>query len=215
MLRLGAILFVVAAFALPSIGNAQARNDGPRLYKWTDRDGVVHYGDKVPPEYANVDRNVLNDQGVRIGFVEGEITPEERAVLEQRERELEAERAVKNEIARRDHMLLQTYLSVADIEDLRNRRLELLESQIKVTELYLNNLRKRLIGLQAEASDFKPYTTRSDAPQIPENLALDIRRTTASISLYEQTLSRTRSDQGALRDSFDRDIDRFRELKVE
>jgi hypothetical protein len=110
-------------------------------------------------------------------------------------------------------MLLDTYLSVSDIEDLRDRRLELLESQIKVTELYLGNLRKRLVGLQAEASDFKPYTTRPDAPQVPENLALDIRRTTASISLYEQTLSRTRSDQQALRVSFDEDIARFRELK--
>ena len=103
--------------------------------------------------------------------------------------------------------------TVADIEDLRDRRLELLESQIKVTELYLGNLRKRLVGLQSEAEDFKPYTTRADAPQIPENLALDISRTTASISLYEQTLARTRADQQALRSSFDNDIARFRELK--
>jgi hypothetical protein len=31
--------------------------------------------------------------------------------------------------------------------------------------------------------------------------------------LYEQTLSRTRTDQAALRDSFNKDISRFRELK--
>ena len=185
----------------------------PRTYKWTDSNGVVHYGDKIPPEYANLDRNILNDQGVLVGFEEGEVTEAERAVMEERERALEAERAAKAAIARHDHMLLQTYLTVADIEDLRDRRLELLESQIKVTELYLNNLRKRLVGLQAEASDFKPYTTRADAPQIPENLALDIRRTTASIALYEQTLARTRSDQQTLRDSFDKDIARFRVLK--
>ena len=67
--------------------------------------------------------------------------------------------------------------------------------------------------LQEEASDFKPYTTRSDAPQIPANLALDISRTTGSINIYEQTLSRTRADQRALRVSFDNDIERFRELK--
>lgn len=209
MRRLGATLLVVAALALPSNGSAQ----GQRLYKWTDRDGVVHYGDKIPPEYANLDRNVLNDQGVHVGFEEGEVTEAERAVLQQREAQLEAERVAKAEVARRDRMLLETYLSVADIEDLRNRRLELLESQIKVTELYLGNLRKRLVGLQAEAEDFKPYTTRTDAPQIPENLALDISRTTASILLYEQTLSRTRADQQALRTSFDNDIARFRQLK--
>jgi hypothetical protein len=203
-------LLVVAAFALPSIGSAQG---GQKLYKWIDRDGVVHYGDKIPPEYANLDRNILNDQGVSVGFEEGEITEAERAVILQREAELEAERVAKAEVARRDRMLLETYLTVADIEDLRDRRLELLESQIKVTELYLGNLRKRLVGLQSEAEDFKPYTTRADAPQIPENLALDISRTTASISLYEQTLARTRADQQALRSSFDNDIARFRELK--
>ena len=207
------MLIVVAALVLPSNASAQSRSDGPRLYKWTDRNGVVQYGDKIPPEYANVDRSVLNDQGVRVGFEEGEITAEERAVIDARERALEADRVAKADTARRDRMLLDTYLSVSDIEDLRNRRLELLESQIKVTELYLGNLRKRLVGLQAEASDFKPYTTRQDAPQVPENLALDIRRTTASISLYEQTLSRTRADQEALRSSFDEDIARFRELK--
>jgi hypothetical protein len=214
LLRLGAILLVVAALALPSLGGAQSRRDsGARLYKWTDRNGVVQYGDKIPAEYANLDRNVLNDQGVHVGFEEGEVTAEERAVLEQREREREAERAAKADIARRDRMLLETYLTVGDIEELRDRRLELLESQIKVTELYLGNLRKRLLGLQAEASAFKPYTTRSDAPQIPENLALDIRRTTGSISLYEETLARTRSDQQNLRTSFDADISRFRALK--
>jgi hypothetical protein len=202
-------LLVVAALALPSNGSAQ----GQRLYKWIDRNGVVHYGDKIPPEYANLDRNVLNDQGVSVGFEEGEVTEAERAVIAQREAQLEAERVAKAEVARRDRMLLETYLSVADIEDLRDRRLELLESQIKVTELYLGNLRKRLVGLQAEAEAFKPYTARADAPQIPENLALDISRTTASILLYEQTLARTRADQEALRTSFDNDITRFRELK--
>jgi hypothetical protein len=76
-------------------------------------------------------------------------------------------------------------------------------------------MRKRLVGLQNEANRFKPYTTREDAPQIPEDLALDISRTTATIALYERTLARTREDQAQLKDSFDKDIERFRELKNE
>jgi hypothetical protein len=209
--RLGPTLLVVAAVALLSIGSAESQ--GQRLYKWTDRDGIVRYGDRIPPEYADLDRNLLNDQGVLIGFEEGEITEAERAVMAERDAAAEAERRAKAEIARRDRMLTQTYLSVSDIEDLRDRRLELLESQIKVTELYLGNLRKKLVALQREAGAFKPYTTAPNAPQIPEYLALDISRTTASISLYEQTLARTRADQQALRSSFNQDIVRFRELK--
>ena len=209
----GAILLVVAASALPSIGSAQQHSQGPKLYKWTDANGVVHYDQTVPPEYANRDREVLNNQGVRVGSEEGEITAEERAAAEERETRAEADRKAKEDIARHDRMLLETYISVADIEDLRNRRLELIESQIKLLEVYLGNQRKKLVGLQSEASNFKPYSTREDAPQIPENLARDMSQTTASIAQYEETLARQRATQAELKSSFNDDIARFRELK--
>jgi hypothetical protein len=210
--RIAIAALVLAALVAPAASHAQAK-EKKRVYTWTDAKGVVHYGDSVPPEFANRDRNILNSEGVRIGFEEGEITAEERAAMNKRKAEEEAQAAARAEIARRDNMLLQTYITVKDIEDLRDRRLELLESQIKVTELYLTNLRKRLVSLQEEANAFKPYNTEPNAPQIPENLALDISRTTGSINNYERMLSKTRSDQEALRGSFDNDIARFRELK--
>lgn len=211
----------VLAIALPSLGGAQQRRAAPsqqngattKLYRWTDEKGVVHYGDSVPPEYAKQDRSVLNSQGVNVGFEQGELTPEQRAEKQRQAAEAAQAQAQREEIARRDKMLLETYISVSDIEDLRNRRLELLEGQIKVTELYLANLRKRLVTLQDEASNYKPYTNRENAPPIPDNLATDISRTVSSINLYEQTLSRTRSDQETVRNSFDNDIRRFKELK--
>jgi hypothetical protein len=204
----------VLAVALPSFVGAQPKTVQPgKLYQWTDDKGVVHYGDSVPPEYAKADRNVLNNQGVHVGFEQGELTPEQRAEKARLAAEAEQAKRQREEIARRDKMLLETYLSVSDIEDLRNRRLELLESQIKVTELYLANLRKRLLTLQDEASNYKPYTARENAPQIPENLATDISRTVGSINLYEQTLSHARSTQETVRNSFDDDIRRFKQLK--
>ena len=33
-------------------------------YRWTDEQGVVHYGDHIPPQYANQERAILNSQGV-------------------------------------------------------------------------------------------------------------------------------------------------------
>jgi hypothetical protein len=201
----------LAAFVLPSVGAAQKAPK--KILSWTDEKGVVHYGDRVPPEYAKQDRTVLNNQGLKVGFEQGEITPERRAELEREKAAAEQERLKREETQRHDQMLLDTYLSVADIEDLRDRRIELLESQIKVTELYLSNLRKRLVALQEEATSYKPYATREGAPQIPENLSLDISRTAHSINLYEQTLSQTRSAEETLRESFDSDIHRFKEIK--
>ena len=211
MRSVGAILLVVAATAL-LIGSAQGQHRA-RTYKWTDEKGVVHYGDAIPPEYANRDRTLLNEHGVPVGTEEGEITPQEREALDAQAAAAEAERKAKEDIARHDRMLLETYISVADIEELRDRRLELLASQIKLTEVYLGNQRGKLVGLEADASEFKPYSTREDAPQMPQNLAQDISQTAKSINSYEQTLANTRAKQEAVRVSFNADIARFRELK--
>jgi hypothetical protein len=211
--RLHLAWLAAAAIAAPLLCDAQTKATSKQTYKWVDDKGEVHYGDSVPPEFAKKDRTILNNQGVNIGTEEGEITPERRAEMKRKADEAEAARIEREKIQKRDNMLLETYLSVRDIEELRDRRLELLESQIKVTELYLANLRKRLVALQEEAGNYKPYTAREGAPQIPENLALDLSRTLKSINLYEQTLSTTRDQQNQLRDEFDSDIRRFKEIK--
>jgi hypothetical protein len=202
----------LVALCVPVLCSAQ-KAEGKKSYRWVDANGAVHYSDSIPPEQASRDRTLMNKEGVKVGFEQGEVTPEERAEIERRKAVLDEEQRAKAEVQRRDRMLLETYLTVADIEELRDRRLELLESQIKVTEAYLGNLRKKLETLQKEASRFKPYATAENAPNIPESLATDMSRTTASITSYEQTLARTRSDQQTLRASFDNDIARFKQLK--
>lgn len=184
-----------------------------RLYRWVDDEGVVHYGDHVPPQYASRNRDLLNTQGVTVGSEIGALTDEERAEIARLAAIDEQARQARMEDARRDQVLLDTYLSVSEIERLRDRRLELLEAQIKVTEHYLSNLRKRLGRLQREASDYKPYSDNPDAPDVPETLGLELSRTIASISLYEQTLTQSRVEQDELSDAFAQDIERFRELK--
>jgi len=212
LLRTGAVVFLIAAFVLPSDSSAQ-RQETRKLYSWKDEHGNVHFSETVPPEYANRDRDVLNQHGIRVGTEEGEITAEEQAELDRLAAIAAAEQRARLDVARHDRMLLETYITVSDIEDLRDRRLELLEAQIKVTEAYLGNLRKRLLTLQDEASTFKPYTAKPDAPQIPQNIALELSRTLELINTYESTLARTRGDQQSLRESFEKDIARFRELK--
>ena len=199
------ILLCAGLFLTASETSAQ------QIRRWVDDDGVVHYGDHVPPEFANRDRDVLNYQAIPVGFEEGEVTEEERAELNRLAAEAETKRVIQEQAARRDKMLLDTYLTVDDIEDLRDRRIELLESQIKVTEQYLGNLRKHLGTLEREADRFTE--NNEGAAGLPPELALDLSRTTASISLYEENLSRTRSEQLQLHAAFASDIDRFEELK--
>ena len=184
-----------------------------RLYRWVDDEGVVHYGDHIPPQYASRDRDLLNTQGVTVGSEIGALTDAQRAEIARLAAIKQAARQARIEDARRDQVLLDTYLSVSEIERLRDRRAELLEAQIKVTEHYLSNLHKRLGRLQREAADYKPYSDNPDAPDVPEGLGLELSQTIASIGLYEQTLTRSRIEQNELTEAFAQDIERFRELK--
>jgi len=201
---------LIVAFSTLILGTQAAAQ---RLYRWVDDEGVVHYGDRVPPQYADRDRDLLNTQGVAVGSQEGVLTEAERAE-KARLRAIEEEaRMSRAQDARRDQVLLDTYLSVMEIEHLRDRRLELLEAQIRVTEHYLNNLRRRLARLQTEASSYKPYSDDPEAPDVPEALGLELSRTIASIGLYEQTLTRSRDEESVLSAAFARDIERFQQLK--
>jgi hypothetical protein len=185
-------------------------DDTASVYRWVDDEGVVHYGDQVPPEYAPIDRQVLNQQGVTLRTEQGLLTEEELAA----ERKAKAEKDAALAAARRDEVLLSTYLSVEEIEGLRDRRIELIEGQISVTANYLQSLKDNLKHLQAEASRFKPYSTDPDAEPIDDKLAKELSDTVDSIALYEKTLVDTRTRQGRVVMAFDADISRFKELRV-
>jgi len=180
-----------------------------RTYSWTDDDGVTYYGDKVPPEYRDRKKRILNEQGVTVGVIEGKKTPEELA-LEAKRRAMEAE---KEKRRRADKVLLSTYLSVDELEMHRDRRLELLRAQQKVAELYLRNLRRRMVSLQEEASNYKPYTTDPDAEMIPPDLAEDLSDTKDRINRQEAQLAEHRREADQLEQKFAQDISRFRSLK--
>lgn len=183
-------------------------------FKWVDENGVVHYGDHVPPEYASSKRQLLNEYGVPVANQDGLKTAEEIAAEKAAAKAATAERQKAILAARRDQVLLDTYLSVDEIEALRDRRLELIDTQIQVTEIYLQGLRDILQKLQAEASAYKPYSTDPQAPPIDERLAKELSNTMDSIMLYEKNLTATKGRKADVLGQFANDIDRFRELKA-
>lgn len=186
-----------------------AAADQGRVYKWVDNEGVVHYGDSIPAEYAELPKQVLNDHGVTVDYLQGKKTPEE-IEAERKARQLELERELQ---LRADRALLATYLSVDEILLHRDRRVELFQAQARVTELYLRNLDRRLGSLREDASKFKPYSSDEDAPMIDSDLAEDIQETTATIKRHKRNLNKYQTDEQQIIARFDGDISRFRALK--
>ena len=67
-----------------------------KLYRWVDGDGIVHFGDSVPAQYAEIERHVVNEHGITIDVMRGKRTAEEIAE-EKRQQSLR----VKRELQRR------------------------------------------------------------------------------------------------------------------
>ena len=183
------------------------------MYRWVDENGTVHFGDSIPPQYSKTDRQVLNTHGITVKTLPRERTSEEIEELARAEVMATAKRHRADEMMQRDNVLLSTYLSIDEIAALRNRRKELLDGQILVTEIYLGNLREKLASLQEDASRFQPYNSDPNAPPIHNRLAKALSNTLNSILVYEKTLNDTRLQQGEIVAKFDNDIDRFRMLK--
>jgi len=184
-----------------------------KLYRWVDKDGEVHYGDRVPPEEVKLKREELNKYGVAVKMLSHELTLQEREEIKRQQAIEAAEQQRILAASQRDNVLLNTYLSTGEIEALRNRRKELLDGQIKVTELYLSNLRIKVTKLQKDASRFQPYNPDPNAPPIPNRLAKELSNSLKSILVYEQTLADTREKKSELVAKFNSDIDRFQHLQ--
>jgi hypothetical protein len=179
------------------------------LYRWVDNEGLVHFGDSIPAEYIDLERQIINEYGVTVGVLRAKRTDEEIAEDKRRDK-IAIKQAIQN---RMDEALLATYLSVDEIVLHRDRRVELFLAQSPVTELYLTNLNRRLGSLQKEASRYRPYSDDPDAETIDLDLAGDISTTEDTIQRHQANLERFQDDAMAVVDRFDGDINRFKKLK--
>jgi hypothetical protein len=193
---------VLFALVLPAVGSAQ-------LYRWVDENGKTHFGDKIPPEYANQDRDVLSEQGIVLDRLPGGLTEEQRAELDRIPEDEEARK--KRE--QRDRMLLQSYSRVENIEAMRDRRLAEMDALIGNTEASLADSRTRLAQLERNASSYKPYSKEANAREMPTQLAANIGQTTRSVDNFAAALAGYRSERETLVETFAKDIQRFKELK--
>ncbi|HEX9139824.1 MAG TPA: hypothetical protein VF848_08540 [Steroidobacteraceae bacterium] len=181
---------------------------GAPKFMWIDKNGERHYGDSVPPEYAQGETHTLNGQGVELKHQEGVKNAQQQA--EQTRREQDAAQREQH-----DRALVATYASTKDIERVRDERLQQLDGQIKATSAYIATLNTRLGALQDRAMHFKPYNTKPEARKMPDDLAEELVRTTNQMRTQHTNLDSRVQEQGQIRAQFAADIARFQELTAQ
>jgi hypothetical protein len=176
-------------------------------YKWVDENGVTHYGDRIPPQYAKQESSVLNKRGMEVRKNDAQKTPEQIA-----EEARLHEAAVRQK--QHDTFLLTTYPAVKDIESLRDERLSQISGQRRAAEIYIEGLHSRLNALQTRALNFKPYNEKAAARRMPDDLAEDLVRTLNEMRSQRTALVAKDAEETALRAQFQADIDRYKELRA-
>ena len=197
-------LILIIAFVLSSIAfTAQAR-----IVCWTNKEGVKECGDKVPPEYAQKERQELNKQGLVVDETERAKTEEELAV-EAKQAEIDAEKQrIADEQARHDKILLDTFSHVDDINMARDGKITALETSIALAEKRNEKLQTDLNKLVEQAA------AEERAGKAPtEELVNDIEALRRQINNNNDFITEKRAEQGLVTEEYAKNVERFKELK--
>lgn len=174
--------------------------------KWVDDKGTTHYGDTIPPEYANKDRQFLNKSGVVVK-TQDVMTPERRRAKEAEDAKNDAEKAAARDRKLRDKSLTDTYSSVEEIELSRTRNVQQVDARINSISLQLKVANNNLLNLQKDAAN------RSKAAgKVPELLQDDIKEAQKHIIRLQQDMDKYNAEKLAINTRYDAEKARYKEL---
>lgn len=177
-----------------------------KMYKWVDDNGVTHYGETIPPEYANKDRSELNKSG-RVVKKQEVLTPEELRAKEAADAQKRSDAEAALEQKRRDKALVNTYSNTKEIDLARSRNLQQVDGRIGSANAQLKMANDNLLGLQKEAD----ARTKSGKP-VPPSLKEDIQESQVRLTKLQQDLEKSKAEKAALEARYDADKARYKEL---
>ena len=160
-----------------------------KLYKWVDSEGVTHYGETVPPEFANKDRAELNKAG-RVIKKESPLTPEERRAKKGADEKKRADEKAAIEKQRYDLTLTSTYSNTKEIDLARGRSLQQVDARIDSINSQLKISTGNLTGLQNEADGY----TKANKP-IPASVQEDLLESQTRLDKLQQTLEKCNAER--------------------
>ena len=181
-----------------------------RTFKWIDNEGQVHYGNRVPPEYAKTERKVLNEQGRTVKVYEAAKTPEEKAAAEKAAELVARKKSLDEKQAVHDRSLLATYASEQDMLLARDGKVASVEALLQLTSSRVESMKLRLLELTEEAATYE-----RSGKQLPHTVEAQINNLRTQITRNENFIREKEQELGDINNQFDADISRFIELTAE
>jgi hypothetical protein len=179
-----------------------------KIYKWVDEKGVTHYGETIPPEYKDQAAAEMTKRGVTVRRWDATATPEQRKAVEDKAIREREERQRAFEQRRRDMALVNTYTSVKEIDDARERSVQLPQQAIRGLEPRLKKAQEGLLAAQRQAAE----VTKSGNKPISEGLEQDVADRKAEVDGIKADIERHQAQVLAIKAKYDSDKRRYLEL---
>jgi hypothetical protein len=183
------------------------------LYKWIDDEGKVRYSDRMPTSQIKKKHQTLNKQGVIINTKEAAKTEEELAAEAEAKINLEIqlaeEKRIKDLQDKKDRVLLLTFSSEEEMISVRDNRIDVIDSVIRLIQKSITDNEVTLINLQDSAD----LTYVSKGKDIPGGLAQKIEHFTRKIVSRTDQLNLRKAEKQKVKEQFDLDLARYRFLK--
>lgn len=185
----------------------------PKLYKWIDENGEVRYSDQLPTQDVRKKHQMLNEHGVVVDTKEAAKTREER-LAEEKEQELiqaklSEEKRQKAQQDKIDRVLLLTFSSEEEMKNVRDDRIEVIDSVIRLIKKSLLKTEEQVIILEDQAD----LTYVSKGLEIPGGLAQQIEHFTRKAANRNEQLRLKEEEKSRINAQFDSDLERYRLLK--
>lgn len=197
------VIAVASAAALPASAadSKKKQQSGHKMYKWTDKQGVVHYGSAIPPEYADQQKEQINSQGQTIKTIDGAMTAEQIAA---RDKAKADEAKAKEELAH-DKVLLSTYGSPTDIERARDTRLAAIQGQINLASSAVSSL-------EAEIGRLEKQRAAAKDPKQVEKIDGQLAAQRKQLNESQRAVIVRQDEKAAAATQFEADIARYKVL---
>lgn len=158
-----------------------------KLYKWVDQNGETHYGQTIPPEYAN-QHQVQIKEGMEVkDQPKPKVDKQPAAPKKKTRQQIQQERY--------DNMLLATYANEGEIDDQRDRSLQLISARINSIQMQL----------KAAQKDLNHYRKTKASPRT-------IGQAKRRVNGFNAQLASAQADANRVRARYAADKKRYREL---
>lgn len=179
-------------------------NQKSMFYRWVDKNGKVHYSDKVTPEYAGYQREQINNQGVTVKTIERAKTREELVLEHELKKLREQQKKLIEQQQARDRLLLYTF---EDVTNSLGDKLSIIDSKLKIIKNSIEQLETQLREQRKSAAQWE-----KNGRAVPQTVVFKIKDIEGQISSYRAAIEEHSRKRELLQKKYAEDTQRYKKL---